>query len=327
MPRITVILPTYNRARLLRDALTGLRLQTLNRIQWRVVVLDNASTDQTGDVVREFSDLPLIYDRNRQTCTPEANMMRGFSNYMDTEFIAMLCDDDLYAPHFLQSALQGADFHRDGALFSCGTIYGGNLRDNHRGLCDMLGGAASDLSPTTHTVRWSKDEWLLLHSVCSPVVITGCLFRSDALHAISPVFTPGVFMGDRWMLARLGSQSTCYSSPWPGTFLRLHEHNGYMNAVGETKRQAHRQCGDLVLSLCARDGIDVPGFWRAYTKNSPYGLPAAIQQGIYDCYPEGLRHEILGRRRPPIQGRLDLLPLPTWSKQILRKARHWAAHR
>lgn len=58
--RLTVIVPTLNRASLLRLALEALTRQT--RSPDEVIVVDNNSSDDTREVVREFeSRLPLKY--------------------------------------------------------------------------------------------------------------------------------------------------------------------------------------------------------------------------------------------------------------------------
>src|SRR3954451_9236577 len=54
MPRATVIVPTRNRARLLRQTMASVLAQTYR--DFELVICDNASTDDTGDVVASFED-------------------------------------------------------------------------------------------------------------------------------------------------------------------------------------------------------------------------------------------------------------------------------
>jgi glucosyl-dolichyl phosphate glucuronosyltransferase len=53
-PRITVAVITYNRSRYLRETLAGLARQDYPADQWELLVVDNNSTDATGDVVASF---------------------------------------------------------------------------------------------------------------------------------------------------------------------------------------------------------------------------------------------------------------------------------
>lgn len=50
-PKLSVILPTFNRADLLKRALSALLRQTADPVSYEVVVVDNNSTDRTADVV------------------------------------------------------------------------------------------------------------------------------------------------------------------------------------------------------------------------------------------------------------------------------------
>ena len=64
-PEVTVILCTYNRARLLEDTLAALALQhTPSPLTWELLVVDNNSTDDTRAVVEAFAriaPMPVRY--------------------------------------------------------------------------------------------------------------------------------------------------------------------------------------------------------------------------------------------------------------------------
>src|SRR5712671_6825521 len=55
MSRISVIIATHNRADLLAIALKSLARQTIPPAEYEVIVVDNASSDQTPAVVRQMS--------------------------------------------------------------------------------------------------------------------------------------------------------------------------------------------------------------------------------------------------------------------------------
>src|SRR4051794_21609038 len=97
-PKISVCIPTYNRARYLPTALRSVFGQTLQ--DFELVVYDDFSTDDTAAVVTAFSDDRLRFfrqphnvgiARNRNSCLSEA---RG-------EYIAWLDSDDVYLPEML----------------------------------------------------------------------------------------------------------------------------------------------------------------------------------------------------------------------------------
>ena len=54
-PKVTVAIPTYNRAAFLRQTLAGIAAQRFPREVFEVLVIDNNSTDETRAVVAEFA--------------------------------------------------------------------------------------------------------------------------------------------------------------------------------------------------------------------------------------------------------------------------------
>jgi glycosyltransferase involved in cell wall biosynthesis len=94
-PRVTVAIPTYNRAASLREALDSVLQQSLTDIE--VVVLDNASTDDTGDVVASLGDLRIRHVRNEINIGSTANLSKAF-HMGEAPFVTVLPDDDLMLP-------------------------------------------------------------------------------------------------------------------------------------------------------------------------------------------------------------------------------------
>jgi glycosyltransferase involved in cell wall biosynthesis len=98
-PLVSIGIPTYNRSALLRQAIQSVLQQTCQ--DFEVIVSDDCSTDDTAAVVAGFGDARLRYQRTPYNLRPPRNwnecvrLARG-------EFFALLPDDDVYCPTFLE---------------------------------------------------------------------------------------------------------------------------------------------------------------------------------------------------------------------------------
>jgi glycosyltransferase involved in cell wall biosynthesis len=101
-PRVTVGIPTYNRASLLRDCLESVLSQTVADIE--VYVSDNASTDQTAATVEGFDDPRVHYAPLERNIGLHANLTRCLQ-LGSAPFIAMLPDDEVLFPYSLARKL------------------------------------------------------------------------------------------------------------------------------------------------------------------------------------------------------------------------------
>lgn len=76
--RISICIPTYNRGRFLRDLFESILEQQDYRCELEVVVSDNASTDDTAEVIRQYRDRfsSLVYDRAEHNMGADRNYLR-----------------------------------------------------------------------------------------------------------------------------------------------------------------------------------------------------------------------------------------------------------
>jgi glycosyltransferase involved in cell wall biosynthesis len=106
MPKVSVIVPTHNRVHLIERAVRSALNQTLSDLE--VLVIDDASTDGTGEVIRGIGDPRVKYLRH--------DTNRGVSAARNTalgiaagRFIAFLDDDDEWLPEKLRLQLDGLE--------------------------------------------------------------------------------------------------------------------------------------------------------------------------------------------------------------------------
>ncbi len=97
-PAVSVCIPTYNRAKLVREAIESVLAQSFE--DFELIVCDNASEDDTESVVRSFSDKRVRYFRNPQNLGHRENW-NGCLHLARGNYIAILPDDDMMLPENL----------------------------------------------------------------------------------------------------------------------------------------------------------------------------------------------------------------------------------
>lgn len=101
IPIISIVIPTYNRASRLKDMLTRLSAHTEIIEDWvEVVVSDNASTDNTPDVVTAFSERTgkaVRFGRNASNVGIDGNI-HAVSRLATGRYLLLMSDDDLLLP-------------------------------------------------------------------------------------------------------------------------------------------------------------------------------------------------------------------------------------
>lgn len=119
-PLISVIMPTHNRAKLLGRAIQSVLSQTYQKIE--LLVVDDASTDGTTNVVRSFTDSRLRYiklERNLRAAGARNVGIRSSAG----ELIAFQDDDDQWLVEKLEKQVAALLAAGDGVgLNLCGHI-------------------------------------------------------------------------------------------------------------------------------------------------------------------------------------------------------------
>ncbi len=117
-PEISVILPTYNRAKPLVRALQSVIDQTLT--DWELVVVDDGSTDKTFERVSKFMETHdtiryMKHSNRRPALSRNAGIQASFGRY-----ITFLDSDDHYLPEHLESRFNYLETHPETDLLSGG---------------------------------------------------------------------------------------------------------------------------------------------------------------------------------------------------------------
>jgi glycosyltransferase involved in cell wall biosynthesis len=114
-PLVSVVIPCYNQAQYLADAIESVLSQTHSRLQ--VVVVDDGSDDNTAEVAARYPDVCLVQQRNEGLAQARNAGFRHSSG----EYVIFLDADDRLAPTAVQSHLRCFAEHPD-AGFVVGDI-------------------------------------------------------------------------------------------------------------------------------------------------------------------------------------------------------------
>lgn len=102
-PTVSVIVPTYNRAGLIGRALKSVLSQGYS--DFEVIVVDDASTDNTAEVVRAIGDPRIRYVLEAKNGGPNAARNRGMQQARGRYF-AFLDSDDEWLPRKLEKQME-----------------------------------------------------------------------------------------------------------------------------------------------------------------------------------------------------------------------------
>ena len=108
MPKVSVIIPTYNRAEFLRNAIDSVLAQTYH--DFELLVVDDGSTDQTRELVAGYGDqLIALFQANRGVSSARNLGIRAATG----ELVAFLDSDDAWLPEKLAWQVAIMDQHPD----------------------------------------------------------------------------------------------------------------------------------------------------------------------------------------------------------------------
>ncbi len=119
MPKVSVIIPTYNLCSMVGETINSVLRQTEPDLE--VIVVDDGSTDNTREVVEAIADSRVRYFYKDNGGTP-SSYNYGFSK-ANGQYVSFLDHDDLWPENYLQVMLLGLEKNSEfGAAYSPITV-------------------------------------------------------------------------------------------------------------------------------------------------------------------------------------------------------------
>lgn len=106
MAKVTVLMPTYNVAPFVKEAVESVLRQTYT--DFELLVIDDCSKDNTVEVVRSITDPRIRVEQNERNLGLADNLNRGLS-LIDTEYVARMDGDDIAEPFWLEKEIAVLD--------------------------------------------------------------------------------------------------------------------------------------------------------------------------------------------------------------------------
>ncbi len=176
-PKVSICVPTYNRAAILPYAVESVLSQTYP--DFELLICDDASPDNTAEVVSQWSDPRIRYIRHPQNIKRSRNMRSGYEAAAGEYFIKF-DDDDALTPTFLEKAVAVLDAQPE-VDFVCTDHWIINARNER-----------DEEATAANSAKWGKDR--LRHGVIDDLVeetflhqslqVGSSLFRKSSLEAV-----------------------------------------------------------------------------------------------------------------------------------------------
>ena len=100
-PQVTVIIPTYNRGWILKEAIDSVLTQDYKNFE--LIVVDDGSTDNTSEILASYgNDIRVLFQENKGV---SAARNRGIAE-ASGQFIAFIDSDDLWLPQKLSTQVE-----------------------------------------------------------------------------------------------------------------------------------------------------------------------------------------------------------------------------
>lgn len=115
MCKVSIIIPTYNRASILRETIINVLQQEF--LDFELIIIDDGSNDHTKEIVRSFEDKRIKYlFKEKRGVSSARNLGIIVAN---GEYIAFLDDDDYWPKDYLEKMIKALNSNQDFEVAYC----------------------------------------------------------------------------------------------------------------------------------------------------------------------------------------------------------------
>jgi glycosyltransferase involved in cell wall biosynthesis len=202
-PKLTIGIPTYNRARILPETIDSIVTQIDNNIRDKLEILisDNASTDHTEQVIqaiiKQYPNL-ITYRRNKINIGFSANV-DSVVRHAKNPFVLIMSDDDSLYPQTLLSLLANLQNHLDvGAVFL-----------SYQNWDKQLKNPCSEFKPSPNIYDETGTNYISRHKCFTPALISGIVINRNLWIENNPEYYFDINSIHLIMLPLIIAKSSC----------------------------------------------------------------------------------------------------------------------
>ena len=190
----TIIIPTYNRCEMLKESLEMVLPQVRKwKDDVRLYVSDNASTDDTQELVKHFlqSDSDILqYYRQSENIGGQANFRHAVKN-VQSKYVCLIGDDDVVFPNYVETIVSLLKSHPDVGMINY-NVMSVNYELRQASLREK------DIRCLTPIVYSSGKELIYNHLIVPSLVSSNVFLRDDFVSMMDTIQI-GTYPGYDWL--------------------------------------------------------------------------------------------------------------------------------
>ncbi len=133
--KVSIIMAAYNRSNVLRYAVQSILRSTFS--DWELLVIGDACTDDTEEVVASFHDPRISFYNMPENCGEQTGPNNEGLRRAQGEYVAYLNQDDMWLPEHLQTLVDTIEQHHADGAFGAGAVF---LKENEIQLNGVIRG-------------------------------------------------------------------------------------------------------------------------------------------------------------------------------------------
>jgi len=214
MPLVTVILPCYNAALYVEEAVRSIMYQTYSNLE--ILLLDDCSTDGTSAILLSLAkeDKRIRIIRNEQNLRLVKTLNKGIDEAKG-EFIARMDADDISLPERIEKQVEFMLLHPEVDL--CGTNY------------SIIDGKGNKIQDSVTIPLTSKEIAVALLFTC-PIGHPTVLFKKETIQSIGKYDEQMINIEDYELWLRVSSKGLIVNLP--ESLLKYRWHGENISIVG-----------------------------------------------------------------------------------------------